>query len=96
MFITWMANLSSVEKSKAVVLGEGSYENGAFRTKLLFYEQGKAIFNCLTALTLHFQNLMDYIPAFILMATKKKKATTKMEAKKCLAENGIAFKEKWI
>ena len=25
------ANLSSVEKSKAVVLGEGSYENGAFR-----------------------------------------------------------------
>ena len=67
-------------------------EYGAFRLNCYSMNRDK-LYLLLFALTLHFQNLMTHTPAFTLTATKRKRAITKMEARRSLAEMGYPSKK---
>ena len=80
------ATLSSVEKSKAVVLGEGSYENGAFRLNCYSMNRDKLYLTafCTDSTLSEFNGLFT---SFHLNGNKAEEGNYK---------NGIAFKESWI
>ena len=88
-------NFRTVKKSKAVILGEGSNENGAFKLTCFSINRDKLLLTayCTDSTLSQFNGLYT---SFHLNGSKEEEGNNKNGIREGLWRSGIAFNEKWI